>query len=201
MGRLSRPAPAHRIVRVEPLDAAAFRAFGDVIDRRSMQPANAINGGTAERVHDLARVDVSTRTGHGALSLVRAKPQPMPLRLGSLERHTRGSQAFVSLGASRWVVIVAPGRRAPDLDRLRAFVAGGTHGVNYARGTWHHPLIGLDHDAEFLVVDRVAHDGMEDCDVSNRPEFDMWLDVGSEGLEIRMTSGHAGRGDESLNFP
>jgi ureidoglycolate lyase len=187
VGRLSNPTPAQRIVRVEPLDAAAFRAFGEVIDRRSMQPTNAINGGTAERVHDLARVDVSTRAGHAALSLVRAKPQEVPLRLGPLERHTRGSQAFVSLSASRWVVVVAPGGRVPDLDRLRAFVAGGDHGVNYARGTWHHPLVVLDHDAEFLVADRVADDGMQDCDVSNRPELDMWLNASSEGLEIRMT--------------
>jgi ureidoglycolate lyase len=186
MARLSKPAPARRIVRAEPLEAAAFRAFGDVIDRRSAQPTHPINGGTATRVHDLARLDVSTRAGHAALSLVRAKSQAVPLRLGSLERHTRGSQAFVSLDASRWVVIVAPGGRAPDLDRLRAFVAQGSHGVNYARGTWHHPLVVLDRDADFLVADRVADDGMEDCELSNRPELEMWLDLGSEGLEIRM---------------
>ena len=185
---MSKPAPARRIVRVEPLDAAAFRTFGDVIDRRSVQPTNAINSGTAERVHDLARVDVSTRAGHAALSLVRAKAQPMPLRLGSLERHVRGSQAFVPLDPSRWIVIVAPGKRAPDLNQLRAFVVGETRGVNYARGTWHHPLIVLDHDADFLVVDRVADDGMEDCDLSSQPEFDMWLGVGSGGLEIRISS-------------
>ena len=188
MGRLSKPAPARRVLRVEPPDSAAFRAFGEIIDRRSVPPANMINGGTAERVHDLARVDVSTRAGHAALSLVRAKAQPTPLRLGPLERHTRGSQAFVSLGASKWVVIVAPGGRAPDLHQLRAFVLEGTHAVNYARGTWHHPLIVLDHDAEFLVVDRVADDQMEDCDISNQLEFDMCLDIGSEGLEIRISS-------------
>jgi ureidoglycolate lyase len=184
MGHLIRPASGRGTVRVELLDATAFRDFGDVIDRRSAQSTNVINNGTAERTHDLARVDVSTRAGHAALSLVRASPQPMPLHLGPLERHTRGSQAFVSLGASRWVVIVAPGGRAPDLNRLRAFLVGGTQGVSYARGTWHHPLVVLDHHAEFLVVDRVADDGMEDCEVSNQPDLDMWLDVGSDGLEI-----------------
>ncbi len=89
--------------------------------------------------------------------------------------------------ASRWLVIVAPGGRAPDPHRLRAFVASGVQGVNYARGTWHHPLIVLDHDAEFLVVDRVADDGVEDCAVSNWPGLETRLYAGPEGLEIRMT--------------
>lgn len=187
MGRLSRPAPTRRIVHAEPLDAAAFRAFGEIIDRRSMQSAYAINGGTAERVHDLAHVDVSTRGGHAAISFVHASPRPLPLQLECLERHTRGSQAFVPLATSLWVVIVAPGKAAPDLGQLRAFVTSGVQGVNYARGTWHHPLIVLDHDAEFVVVDRVADDGVEDCEVSNRPGLEMWLYGGSEGLEVRMT--------------
>ncbi|MDQ2735239.1 MAG: ureidoglycolate lyase [Pseudomonadota bacterium] len=182
------PAPARRIVHAEPLVAAAFRAFGEVIDRRSTQPAYAINGGTAQRVHDLARIDVSTRGGHAAISVVHASPRPLPVQLEGLERHSRGSQAFVPIAASRWVVIVAPGGRTPDLDKLRAFVASGVQGVNYARGTWHHPLIVLDHDAEFLVVDRAADDGLEDCDVSDRPGLEGWLHAGSEGgFEIRTT--------------
>ena len=187
MDHLSGTASARRIVQVEPLDAAAFRAFGEVIDRRSMRPTYAINAGTAQRVHNLAQVDVSTRGGHTAISIVRASPRSLPLQLERLERHTRGSQAFVPFDTSRWVVIVAPGRSAPDLDQLRAFVTSGVQGVNYARGTWHHPLIVLDQDAEFLVVDRVADDGAQDCDVGNQPAFEMWLYAGAEGLEVGMT--------------
>ena len=37
---------------------------------------------------------------------------------------------------------------------LRCFLASGTQGVSYARGTWHHPLLVLLPEQDFLVVDR-----------------------------------------------
>ena len=70
-----------------------------------------------------------------------------------------------------------PGRR-PSASTLRAFVASGLQGVNYRRGTWHHPLIALGPDAEFIVVDRVADDGQEDCEV-----------VDFAGQEVRVVVG------------
>ena len=147
------------------LDEASFSPYGEVIDRRSVRPDFAINAGTARRTSDLARVDASLRGGHVALSLVRASPRPLPLRLECMERHVRSSQAFVPLDALRWLVVVAARGRGPTAGRLRAFLASGEQGVNYARGTWHHPLIALDRECRFLVVDRVADDGREDCEV------------------------------------
>jgi ureidoglycolate lyase len=41
----------------------------------------------------------------------------------------------------------------PDRASVRAFVTNGRQGVNYHRGTWHHPLIALT-AGEFLVLDR-----------------------------------------------
>jgi len=40
------------------IDAAAFRPFGQVIDRNDARAARSINDGTAWRVHDLARTEV-----------------------------------------------------------------------------------------------------------------------------------------------
>ena len=53
-----------------------------------------------------------------------------------------------------------PGRgpRHPD----RAVLARGGQGINYRRGTWHHPLIALDRVSDFLVIDRGGSD--ENCD-------------------------------------
>jgi len=172
-----------RTLVAEPLDAEAFKAYGEVIDRRGTRPSHAINGGTAQRVDDLARVDTSMRGGHVGISLVRASPRSLPFRIEFMERHVRGSQAFVPLDAQRWIVVVAPRGRAPRPQQLRAFVASGTQGVNYARGTWHHPLIALDREAEFLIVDRVAEDGREDCEVCELGEEALW--VGTELLHIR----------------
>ncbi|HZV93447.1 MAG TPA: ureidoglycolate lyase [Caldimonas sp.] len=155
----------HRTLVATLLDEASFAPYGDVIDRRSVAADVSINGGTARRTSDLARVDASPRGGHVALSLVRALPRPLPMRLECMERHLRSSQAFVPLDATRWLVVVAARGRAPAVRRLRAFLASGEQGVNYARGTWHHPLIALDRECRFLVVDRIADDGAEDCEV------------------------------------
>ena len=42
--------------------------------------------------------------------------------------------------------------RSPD--DLRAFLAQPGEGVNYAPGTWHHPLLALNEVSDFLVIDR-----------------------------------------------
>ena len=44
-------------------------------------------------------------------------------------------------------------RERPAAVDLHAFVTNGRQGVNYARGTWHHPLIAYGPPADFLVVD------------------------------------------------
>ena len=45
---------------------------------------------------------------------------------------------------------------SPDFASLRCFLASGTQGVSYAPGTWHHPLLVLLPEQDFLVVDRAA---------------------------------------------
>ena len=41
-----------------------------------------------------------------------------------------------------------------DPSTVRAFRASARQGVNYHRGVWHHPIMALRDDDEFLVVDR-----------------------------------------------
>jgi len=175
MAALSAPAGTPRTLVAEPLSAEAFAGYGDVIERRDDRRGHAINDGTAWRLHDLARVDAAARGGHVGISLVRAEARPLPFRLQCLERHVRGSQAFVPLDASRWLVVVARRRREPCADDVRAFVASAGQGVNYARGTWHHPLLAIDRAAEFVVVDRIADDGEEDCEVRDLGALDVWI--------------------------
>ncbi len=69
-----------------------------------------------------------------------------------MERHPLGSQAFVPLQDRPWLVVVCA---APDdLASYRAFTATGLQGVNYARNVWHHPLLVLDSQSRFFIVDR-----------------------------------------------
>lgn len=142
------------ILKPEVLTTTAFSPFGDVIEVRDSAQRLQINQGHAERYHDLASVDLA---GHGAralISIFRSQPRQFPLFLNVLERHPLGSQAFMPLAALPYLVVVAPGVDAPDLQGLRCFIAAPGQGVNYARGTWHHPLLSLDATTDFLVVDR-----------------------------------------------
>jgi hypothetical protein len=67
MARVIVPGGRGRMIVAEPLDARAFEPYGEVIDRGSTRSGRAINGGTAQRIDDLARVDASLRGGHVAI--------------------------------------------------------------------------------------------------------------------------------------
>jgi ureidoglycolate lyase len=143
-----------RHLPIEALSAAAFQPFGEVIEAREGVQTFDINQGFAKRFHDLARIDVAEHGGAVCVSIFQALPRALPLRLAVMERHPLGSQAFVAMHQRPFLVVVAPGGTALDLDRLRCFRADRGQGVNYAKGTWHHPLIALDAPGEFLVIDR-----------------------------------------------
>jgi ureidoglycolate lyase len=50
---------------------------------------------------------------------------------------------------------------------LRGFIARGTQGVNYRRNVWHHPLLVLEDDSRFLVIDRGGPgDNLEEVSLS-----------------------------------
>jgi ureidoglycolate lyase len=142
-----------RLLKIQPLTREAFAPFGDVIETDGSAHFT-INAGFAERFHDLANIDVAAEDGRALISIFRAQPRPIPLRLTLMERHPLGTQAFFPLHDRDWLVVVAAGPEPRVPDALRAFRAGGRQGVNYARGTWHHPLIVLTPDHDFLVIDR-----------------------------------------------
>jgi ureidoglycolate lyase len=153
-----------RDVGVEPLTRVVFRAFGDVIEVPGSGGRTA-NDGTAVRYDDVAALELTADGGRPALDLFRAKPAPLPLECRTLERHPLSSQAFVPVGEHRFLVVVAPaGGDQPDAARTRAFVTDGRQGVNYRPGVWHHPVLALDGETDFVVLGR-ADDG-RDCDVA-----------------------------------
>ncbi len=145
---------APRRLFAEPLTAAAFAAYGDVVEARG--DSALINSGTARRFGDLAGIDVAADDGRPCVSIYRATPCTLPLHIRMLERHPLGSQLFIPLSGERFLVVVAPAAAVPDRAAVRAFVTDGHQGVNYRRGTWHHPLIALAGAGTFLVIDRAG---------------------------------------------
>lgn len=144
---------ADLVLKAEPLTAAAFAPFGDVIEV-SGRAAHLINEGTCERYDDLAQVDVSDQGGRPLISIFKAAPRPLPFPVKTLERHPLSSQAFYPLDATPFLVVVAEGSAAPWPTRIRAFRAAGDQGVSYRRNTWHHALLAIGQTSRFLVVDR-----------------------------------------------
>lgn len=160
------PSDLHRqVLTIEPLSPEVFKPFGDVIEASDAARHFPINDGYAERYHDLAQVDVASGGGRTLINIFRAKPRGLPLELRLLERHPLGSQAFVPLSLLPYLVVVAPAAAEPDLKDVRCFQAAPGQGVNYARGTWHHPLIALHAPCDFLVVDRGGPADEANCDV------------------------------------
>lgn len=141
-----------REVRPQPLTAEAFAAFGDVIEVSDRAEQVPINYGWTTRYRDLAALDYEGGGGRAMVSIMRSKPLT-PLVLKVFERHPIGSQAFVPLQGRPFLVAVAP---AGDFDpkAVRVFRAEAGQGVNYAKGAWHHFLLALDQESDFLVIDR-----------------------------------------------
>jgi len=137
---------------MEPLTAAAFAPFGQVIELEGAHHY-PINKGMTERYHDLARVELGGVHPRPLISIFRGQPYTLPLRLDMVERHPLGSQAFYPLDAAQWLVIVAEDQAGQPV-RLRAFRPGPGQGVNIAMNTWHGVLTPLQAPADFLVVDR-----------------------------------------------
>jgi ureidoglycolate lyase len=138
----------------QPLTAEAFAPFGQVIEASEAAVKLDINQGHAVRYDRLAEIDVGDVGGAGVISLFRAQPLVEPV-LRVFERHPLGSQSFVPLGGGPYLVAVAP---AGDFDAaaIRLFRAEGRQGVHYRKGVWHHFLLVLEADSDFLVVDRAG---------------------------------------------
>lgn len=140
-----------RIV-AEPISAAAFAPFGDLLDTAGA-PDRIINEGLCGRYHDRARLDFGD--GRAGVSLFDAVPRVLPCTLDLVERHPDGSQCFVPMTWQSFLVTVAPDDGGAP-GRPLAFIAGPGQAVNYHRGTWHGVLTPLTAPGLFAVMDRIG---------------------------------------------
>lgn len=141
------------IIEVEPLTAAAFAPFGDVLEAVGA-PDKIINQGLCGRFHDRATLDFGV-DGRAGISVFQAQPRSLPYTLELVERHPEGSQAFVPLSQAPFLVIVAPDAGGVPGDP-RAFVTNGAQAINFHRNTWHGVLTPLHAPGLFAVVDRIG---------------------------------------------
>jgi len=140
---------------VQSLSSAGFAAFGDVVEFEG-HDSFPINKGMADRYHSLADVELAGEQARAIISLVDSRKFELPRKVDHLEHHPLGSQAFLPLDSSPFIVVVCPAGREPELDKLQAFVTNGRQGINYRLGTWHHVLLTPYAAMRFICVDRTG---------------------------------------------
>jgi ureidoglycolate lyase len=141
-----------RRIKVQPLTAAAFAPFGDVMEAAGT-PDKIINQGKCARHHDQARMDFSD--GRAGISIFMGEQETLPLTLAMVERHPQGSQAFVPMSAEPFLVVVACDEGGVPTDP-QAFITTAGQAINFHRGTWHGVLTPLHANGLFAVIDRIG---------------------------------------------
>lgn len=140
------------VLHLQPLTVNAFAPFGDVLEIAG-DPDKIINQGLCGRHHDLARLDFAD--GKAGISLFNAQARDFPIALDMMERHPDGSQAFIPMTHTPFVVVVAADDNGKP-DHPQAFLTQAGQGVNYHRNTWHGVLTPISAPGLFAVVDRIG---------------------------------------------
>ena len=155
-------------LEVLPLTREAFRPYGDVIETEGHDFFH-INDAHTERYHALVETEIEGEAKAGISIFRNIKASVLPMEISMLERHPKGSQAFIPLQQQKFLIIVAPAldKNTPDISKLCAFVSDGKQSINYRAGTWHHPLLTFEAPSDFAVVDRIG--GGANCDIFQFP--------------------------------
>lgn len=135
-----------------PLTAAAFAPYGDVIEV-SGAPDKMINAGMCGRYHDRARLDFAD--GVAGISMFDAKARHLPYTLDLVERHPLGSQAFIPMSGTCFMVFVADDAEGVPVN-VQAFLTCAGQSINFHRNVWHGVLAPLDAAGQYAVVDRIG---------------------------------------------
>ena len=112
-----------------------------------------INDGYAKRFDGIAKLDTLKDGGETTICIFSALKRSFPMKIDMMEKHPLGSQAFIPMKQTTFLVLVAPEGSKPDLNKIEAFIVPTDIGVNYKPGTWHFPLIATE-NMNFLVADR-----------------------------------------------
>ncbi len=138
-----------------PLTREAFAPFGDVIEKPGARHF-AMNGGKLERYYDLANIQVGVESsGRPVMSIASCRETSnLPMQIQFLERHPHGSQAIYPLFKGTMIIVVAPPGERISADQIEAFYSNGQQGINFHAGVWHLPIIALEDEQEFMLIDR-----------------------------------------------
>ena len=140
------------IIKPKKITRKNFQKFGDLISVKKKKFIN-INDGYAKRFDNLCRINTSSKKGKTIMSIFSAKKRKFPMNIKMMEKHPLGSQAFVPMNETTFLVFVAPKGKIPNTKKIESFIVPKQTGINYKPGIWHFPLISSK-NMNFLVIDR-----------------------------------------------
>ena len=141
-----------KIIKPIKISRSNFNTYGDLISTNDINPID-INEGYAKRFDNLANLNTSKDEGKTIVSIFSAKKRRFPMKIDMMEKHPLGSQAFVPMKETSFLVFVAPKGSQPNLNKIESFRIPKQTGINLNPGIWHFPLISMK-DMNFLVIDR-----------------------------------------------
>ena len=140
------------VIKPKKITRKNFKKFGDVIYTKKIKPIN-INDGYAKRFHNLGNINTLKKNGSTIMSIFSAKKRKFPMNIKMMEKHPLGSQAFIPMTETTFLVFVAPKSKKPNIKKIKSFIVPKQTGINYRPGIWHFPLISSK-NMNFLVIDR-----------------------------------------------
>ena len=140
------------VIKPKIITKENFKKFGDMITTANIKPLE-INNGYAKRFDGIANINTSIDDGEATISIFSAIKRIFPMKVDMMEKHPLGSQAFIPMKETTFLVLVAPEGASPDLNEVVSFIVPQGIGINYNAGIWHFPLIATE-NMNFLVVDR-----------------------------------------------
>ena len=139
-------------VEPKPINKENFSKFGELVTTEGLKSID-INNGYAKRFEEAVKLDTFQDRGETTISIFSALKRTFPMKIDMMEQHPLGSQAFIPMKETTFLVLVAPKSDKPDLNKIESFIIPPGVGINYKSGTWHFPLISTE-DMNFLVIDR-----------------------------------------------
>ena len=140
------------IIKPKKITNKNFKKFGEVISTKKIKPIN-INNGYAKRFDSLCKINTSLKKGNTIMSIFSARKRKFPMNIKMMEKHPLGSQAFIPMKETKFLVFVAPKGKKPNVKKIESFIIPKQTGINYKPGIWHFPLISTK-NMNFLVIDR-----------------------------------------------
>jgi len=139
-------------VEPKPINKENFSKFGELVTTEGLKSID-INNGYAKRFEEAVKLDTLQDRGETTISIFSALKRTFPMKIDMMEQHPLGSQSFIPMKETTFLVLVAPKSDKPDLNKIESFIIPPGVGINYKSGTWHFPLISTE-DMNFLVIDR-----------------------------------------------